>query len=235
MPAKPPIQKRRPVHHRTSIGLQQREQTRARIIHAAMAVFAEKGPDSPVVDDFIKAAGIARGTFYNYFQTTRELLDATIDTLSDVLIQAVEPVVAQMPNPVLRFATAARMYYRRATTDPLFGPFLSSVSGVGTLAAEHVQADLGEALELGLIAVADLELAHAVAAGVMVFALKSPKASSAGGDARGVEVVRAILAGLGVARPLLNKALAVPLPAGPAVAEGPAARKQPRGKGKPDQ
>ena len=47
----------------------------------------------------------------------------------------------------------------------------------------------------------------------MVFALKTPTAR-AGGDARGVEVVRAILAGLGVTKPLIQRALSAPLPEG---------------------
>lgn len=198
-------------HHRTAIGQLQRAQTRARIIECAIAVFAEHGPDAPVIDDFMKAAGIARGTFYNYFQTTRELLQATLETLSDELIESVVPVVQDMTNPVMRLATAARIYYRKATTDPLFGAFLSSVSSVGTLASEHMRADLEEALQAGLIEVPDVELAHAVATGVMVFALQSPQARE-GGDARALAVVRAILAGLGVSTPLIDEALKVTLP-----------------------
>lgn len=201
----------RPPHHRTTIGQLQRAQTRARIIECAIAVFAEHGPDTPVIDDFMKAAGIARGTFYNYFQTTRELLQATMETLSDELIESIVPVVQDMPDPVMRLATAARIYYRKATTDPLFGAFLSSVSSVGTLASEHMRADLEEALQAGLIDVPDVELAHAVATGVMVFALQSPQARE-GGDARALDVVRAILSGLGASKSLINKALKVVLP-----------------------
>lgn len=198
-------------HHRTVIGQIQRAQTRARIIECAIAVFAEHGPDAPVIDDFIKAAGIARGTFYNHFRTTRELLQATLETLSDELIESIVPVVQEMPDPVMRLATAARIYYRKATSDPLFGAFLSSVSSVGTLASGRLRADLEEALRAGLIGVPDVELAHAVATGVMVFALRSPQARE-GGDARALEVVRAILAGLGASKSLINKALKVALP-----------------------
>ena len=46
---------------------------RLRIIEAALRVFAEKGPDVAVIDDFIHAAGVARGTFYNHFRTTEDL------------------------------------------------------------------------------------------------------------------------------------------------------------------
>ena len=209
MVAKP----RRAVHHRTAIGQVQREKTRAWIIKSAIPVFAEHGPDIPVIDDFVKAAGVSRGTFYNYFQTTRALLDAAMASLSDEVIATIVPAVAGMSDPVMRLATAARIYYRKATMDPLFGAFLESVSGVGTLAIERARGDLQEALNAGKLGVKDIDLAQAIAVGVMVFALKAPTARD-GGDARGVEVVRAILAGLGVPEPLIQRALSAPLPDG---------------------
>lgn len=205
------VKPRRPAHHRTAIGQIQRIKTRAWVIKCAIPVFGEHGPDIPVVDDFVRAAGVSRGTFYNYFQTTRELLDATMETLSDEVIATIVPAVAGMTDPVMRLATAARMYYRKATMDPLFGAFLKSVSGVGTLAIEHARGDLQEAIRSGATRVQDIELAQAIAVGVMVFALKTPAART-GGDARGLEVVRAILSGLGVSQARINEALRAPLP-----------------------
>uniref|UniRef100_UPI003ECC41D9 TetR/AcrR family transcriptional regulator n=1 Tax=Cupriavidus necator TaxID=106590 RepID=UPI003ECC41D9 len=80
-------------HHRTAIGQAQRAKTRAWIIECAIPVFAERGPDSPVIDDFAKAAGISRGTFYTYFKTTGELLDAATSSISDSLIAIIAPAV----------------------------------------------------------------------------------------------------------------------------------------------
>jgi len=198
-------------HHRTAIGQAQREKTRAWIIQTAISVFAEHGPDAPVIDDFAKAAGVSRGTFYNYFETTRELLDATVETLSNEVIAAIVPAVQGLPDPVMRLATAARMYYRKATHDPLLRAFLGSVSSVGTLAMEHARDDLQQAIGAGLLKVQDIELAQAIAVGVMVFALKT-KAAQTGDEEHGAEVVRAILAGLGVTPGRIERALRVELP-----------------------
>jgi AcrR family transcriptional regulator len=161
----PMAKPKRPAHHRTAIGQMQRVKTRAWIIKCAIPVFGEHGPDIPVIDDFVRAAGVSRGTFYNYFQTTRELLDATMETLSDEVIATIVPAVAGMTDPVTRLATAARMYYRKATMDPLFGAFLESVSGVGTLAIERARGDLQEAIRSGATRVQDIELAQAIAIG----------------------------------------------------------------------
>ena len=198
-------------HHRTASGHAQREKTRAAIIQSAIAVFAAQGPDAPVVEDFVKAAGISRGTFYTYFETTRDLLDATVERLSNEVIETIVPAVRDMDDPIARLATAARLYYRKATHDPLFRAFLGSVSSVGSLAAKRVRGDLQEAIDTGLVKVQDVELAQAIAVGVMVFALKT-SAAQTGIDGQGAEVVRAILMGLGVAPARIQRALRIELP-----------------------
>ncbi|MDW3688237.1 TetR/AcrR family transcriptional regulator [Cupriavidus sp. CV2] len=200
------VQPKRSAHHRTAIGQAQRAKTRAWIIECAIPVFAEHGPDSPVIDDFAKAAGIARGTFYTYFRTTRELLDAAVSAMSDDLIAAIAPAVQGEPDPITRLATAAWLFYHRAIVNPLLGAFLNSIAGVGSLAATHIRADLLEAIRADLIAVKDIDLAEAIAQGIMVFALRATRAREEG-DTRAVEVIRAILSGLGVEPRRITKAL----------------------------
>lgn len=169
-----------------------------------------------MIDDFVKAAGVSRGTFYNYFETTRDLLEASMAYISDELIETIIPAVEDESNPVIRLATAARLFYRKARLDPVFRSFLGSVSGVGNLAVRQAHADLEEAIEKGLIKVRDIELAEAIAFGVMVFALRTSKVE-AGGRERAREVVRAILNALGVEPGLVEQAMRVRLPPLPAV------------------
>lgn len=198
-------------NHRITNGKVRRAKTLALIIQSSIPIFAKNGPDIPVIDDFVKAAGVSRGTFYNYFKTTRELLDASMISLSNDLIDATIPVVEDMSNPLLRIATAARIYYRKVTLDPVLRAFLHSVSGVGTLATERIQIDLQAAMKSGQIRTMDIEIAEAIAVGVMVFSFKSPAALT-GGDDRGREVVRSILMALGASSSLIEEALAIPLP-----------------------
>ncbi|MFD2272333.1 TetR/AcrR family transcriptional regulator [Undibacterium arcticum] len=56
----------------------------------------KKGPDLPVIDDFIAAAGVARGTFYNYFNTTSELLAAVTGEMSDEVLSIIDPEVFEI-------------------------------------------------------------------------------------------------------------------------------------------
>jgi len=211
MPYQPKPKSPREVHPRTTSGQAQKMRTRAAIIRAAIPVFARHGPDIPVIDDFVKAAGVSRGTFYNYFQTTRDLLDATMEQISNDLIETIIPAVADETNPVIRLATAARLFYRKARLDPVFRAFLGSVSGVGHLAVTRMHVDLEEAIAADLIQVKDIELAEAISVGLMVFALRSTNVE-AGGPERAREVVRAILNALGADPRLIDQAMQVPLP-----------------------
>lgn len=66
-----------------------RERTRAALIEAAIEVLADKGLEGISIDELMRVAGMARGTFYNYFQTREEVVGAVITTLKDRLRTAV--------------------------------------------------------------------------------------------------------------------------------------------------
>lgn len=55
---------------------------RAQILDAATEVFAEKGFDRATIRDVAKAAGIADGTIYNYFDNKTALLLGILDRLN---------------------------------------------------------------------------------------------------------------------------------------------------------
>lgn len=208
---KPRAAAKKTAHSRAARGEAQKARTRAAIVQAAIPVFARYGPDIPVVDDFVKAAGVSRGTFYNYFETTRELLEAAMTVISDQLMETVMPAVMDEPNPVIRFATGARLFYREARLDPVLRGFLKAVANIGPLASRRVHDDIKDAIEQELISVKDSDLAKAVAVGVMIFALQIPDVETSGA-ARGPEMVRAILRAWGVAPALIEEAMAVTLP-----------------------
>ena len=78
---------RRKIDHRTRVGRERSARTETRILEAALGVFADMGPDAPKIDDFVQAAGISRGTFYNYFESVEELLAATSEWTTRELIE----------------------------------------------------------------------------------------------------------------------------------------------------
>ena len=79
----------RKVDHRTRVGEERSARTETRILEAALRVFAERGPDAPVIDEFVQAAGISRGTFYNYFDSVEALLRATSEWTTREVVEAI--------------------------------------------------------------------------------------------------------------------------------------------------
>jgi AcrR family transcriptional regulator len=76
---------------------------RAHLLRVAREVFAERGYHATGVSDIIARAGVARGTFYNYFVSKRAVFQAVLEALMHDVVEAVEPIdVAQPVAPQLR-------------------------------------------------------------------------------------------------------------------------------------
>ncbi len=76
---------------------------RAQILDAAAQVFAERGFHRTTVRDVAKAAGVADGTIYNYFENKTALLLGILDRLNEAERRAIE--VAQEQATDLRTFT----------------------------------------------------------------------------------------------------------------------------------
>jgi len=68
-----------------------KEQRRRDILEHALTVFSEKGYHATKVEDIVSRAGVARGTFYLYFEDKRatfaELLDGFVARLRDAILR----------------------------------------------------------------------------------------------------------------------------------------------------
>jgi AcrR family transcriptional regulator len=115
------------------VGQERSARTESRILEAALRVFAEHGPDVPVVDDFVQAAGIARGTFYNYFRDTEALLQATSAWTTREELQSIEETIAGLEGPTLRLGMGLRLFFARAQRDPVWCRFVARVWNIGGL------------------------------------------------------------------------------------------------------
>lgn len=60
------------------------------LLAAALKVFAEKGYHGAQISDIIKAAGVARGTFYLYFEGKREIFARLLDHIFSEVRRVVE-------------------------------------------------------------------------------------------------------------------------------------------------
>ena len=71
--------------------MQQRsEETRARIIEAAIKLFSARGYNAASVDDICEAAGISKGAFYHHFESKQALFLALLDGWLQTIDNAID-------------------------------------------------------------------------------------------------------------------------------------------------
>ena len=71
---------------------------RLQILAAARDVFAKRGYHQTTIDDVVLSAGVARGTFYLYFEDKRAVFVDLIDRFAAKLTMAIERIVTDDPS-----------------------------------------------------------------------------------------------------------------------------------------
>ena len=69
-----------------------REVRRRELIEAAVTVFSTKGVAGASVDDIVRTAGVAKGTFYLYFATKDDLVNAIASAMVEGVAERVQAV-----------------------------------------------------------------------------------------------------------------------------------------------
>lgn len=79
-----------------------KDERRRQLLEAAIKVFGARGYHHSQISDIIKEAGVARGTFYLYFESKREIFDGVITTLFEMVRSQVKTLprdaVADIPD-----------------------------------------------------------------------------------------------------------------------------------------
>jgi AcrR family transcriptional regulator len=95
--------------------LKTHEIRRNEIIATAKNLFFQKGYDTSTIQDIIDTMGIAKGTFYHYFESKNELLDALVDQIIADMSERFKPLVnaqrsaVEKINDVFRIGAAYKV------------------------------------------------------------------------------------------------------------------------------
>lgn len=158
-----------------------KEERRQQILAHARDVFAKRGYHTAKIDDIVAAAGVARGTFYLYFEDKRaifeEIVDRTIMRLGMTIIR-VDPhdpsrtVADQVRENIRRIigllledrATTKILLSDAVGVDPTFDRKLQAFFGeMATMLTES----LGDGQKLGIVASGDARLLAFLAMGAL--------------------------------------------------------------------
>ncbi|MDR1387905.1 MAG: TetR/AcrR family transcriptional regulator [Propionibacteriaceae bacterium] len=66
----------------------------AAILDAASELFAEKGYEATTVADILDAVGMGKGTFYHYFDSKQEVLEAFVERLTAQVVERANTIAA---------------------------------------------------------------------------------------------------------------------------------------------
>ena len=210
---------KRATTRRAEIGRERRARMRNRLIEAAARVMANQDGDSATIDTFIRAAGVARGTFYNHFKTREELLDALWTSIGHDPFQEIQNACNDIADPVERFAAVTRLVLLRAMEDPTWGWLILALSADETTLNDDLRGyprpDLRAGAAAGCFRYESETAATDLVVGTMRAGLRA--LLHEGREANYAQALcKMILQALGINRIEANRISAVPLPDVPA-------------------
>lgn len=184
---------------------------RVRIIEAALGVFADAGEEQPVIDDFIRAAGVARGTFYNYYKDVPQLLADTTNYLDNDLIESIEGEIGKGRSPAERMTLGVRLWLRKAGSDPAWCSFMAKARSTGQGIHDSVGRDLRNGLRAGVFDYPTLEAGFDLVVGTVRAAMIRLTIEPVGPE-YDAQIARVILQGLGTERRMIDALLRLDVP-----------------------
>lgn len=164
--------------HRPRVAAQRRERMRERLLDAALVLAAEGGVEAVTIDAVVAQAGVARGTFYKYFDTPAALLSELGVEVSDALIRTMHPFMEKLEDPAERLVVGMRTILRLARAHPLIGSFMGRAGGWRDAGRDHalftlVGVDIDKGIRKGRFAKMHMNVALNAVTGPMTAAAQS--------------------------------------------------------------
>ena len=77
------------------------EERKAEMVAAAWRLFSENGYDQTTVNAIIESLGVSKGTFYHYFTSKEDILNAVVKTMTQEGLKAVQPIFDDETLPAI--------------------------------------------------------------------------------------------------------------------------------------
>lgn len=195
--------------------LPKRDRTRRQLLDAAVKVFAAHGFEAASVQEIAAVAGVANGTFYNYFPTKEAILEAAAIHYGVNLCERIDASCVQAKDGAERMAIGGRNYMLLALEQPDQARFMMSVAIASPIWNEQIRPYAYRDLLLGIkqkrFHVASKDAAMDLIMGTNLAAIRSILAGKAG-RSHITAVAASILRGLGMPPNEADEVARRPLP-----------------------
>lgn len=166
-----------PSNHRTMVGLSRRSKMRNHLLKSALDLYIHQSTTEVMIDDLIRHANVARGTFYNYFKTTHELNIALTGEMSDEILNIIDPYLLHYSNSLERMSMGLRLYIFATCKYPIWGKLLTNMGPHHTVRDrkidEYVSRDLNLAMQQNLIPKDNVQVLKDLILGAVYYAIES--------------------------------------------------------------
>ena len=155
-----------------SLRVRKAEQTRRRLLDAAREQMSDGGPESVTIQTITLKADIGQGTFYNYFASRDEVIDAVILEVVEALGQRLDALTANMKDAAEIYSYSTRHLMHTAVSDPVWGWLVVrlGIAQEGLLSALGPRAsrDLQIGVDSGRFKIDDVSIASAMTFGSLL-------------------------------------------------------------------
>jgi AcrR family transcriptional regulator len=196
--------------HRVRVGRQRSEKMRRHLLQSVLEVCSGRSAGSaPVIDDVIRHADVARGTFYKHFDSLEQAMSVLAVQLGDEMTQGILSVYDVLEDPVMRTATGFQMFLIRAMIEPQWGAFITHIGLLSSdnLLTRKITDDIRLGVETGDYDVPSVGIASDVLMGAKIEAIQRLIAGS-GSKAYAQGVASMVLRSFGVAPAKAEKSVA---------------------------
>jgi len=173
-PARKPVKRPVTEDHRVRVARERRERMRAALLQSVLDVCSTLSPNGVVsIDDVIRHANVARGTFYNYFTSMDEAIAELGLQMADEMTASILPVYDVLESPIMRTASGFQLFLVRGMLQPRWAGFVARLGLLrgNNLFISKVHSDIELGTRTGDYAIASVEMAGDLLMGAKTEAL----------------------------------------------------------------
>lgn len=154
--------------HRTITGRKKSLATRKSLLSATLRVIGSATIRFPSIEDVIKEAGVARGTFYKHFSSLDQAVEEVSLLLADEWTAAIAPIHSPISNPELRASVGTRLLLLTTYENKEWGRFMlrSNLTDPNSPLMQTIQKDVSDGMTGGKFLKADPALLTQLVMGI---------------------------------------------------------------------
>ncbi len=122
------------------------------------------------IQDITRRAGVATGTFYNYFETKRKVFSAIADDYRQQFAMEIEQTRSRVKDPAMMVTITLQYYFKQAQHNEQWKTFIEYAGLQGLMLRQGEQSsldDLRHGVRAGRFKVEDVFFAHSLISGMI--------------------------------------------------------------------